>query len=76
MLYKARSQIRYKRIQSKNQFMIGDRPSDIAATYAIDNVISIAVKTGYGKEVDWNKVGPDHVVENLLEASKLICENY
>jgi D-glycero-D-manno-heptose 1,7-bisphosphate phosphatase len=75
MLYKAQKDIKYKR-RSNNQFMIGDRPSDILAACTNEPIITIAVKTGYGKEVDWNKVNPDHIVKNLLEASKLICENY
>jgi D-glycero-D-manno-heptose 1,7-bisphosphate phosphatase len=77
MLSRAQREINHKK-SPKSQFMIGDRPSDIIAAHRNGHrhIITIAVKTGYGKEVDWNKVNPDHVVENLLEASKLICENY
>lgn len=55
-------------------FVIGDNVCDIDLGKNV-GATTILVKTGYGKRVlEEKKTTPDYVVENLLEAAKLIKE--
>lgn len=53
-------------------FVVGDKECDIGLGKRV-GATTILVRTGYGR--DWvgeNDVGPDYIVEDLLEASRLI----
>lgn len=52
-------------------FVIGDKAIDIGLGQKM-GATTFLVRTGYGAEVDLNKTNPDYVVDDLMEAAKII----
>jgi len=56
----------------QDSFVIGDKPCDIELGQRV-GAITFLVRTGYGAEVAANQtVAPDYVVDDLLEAARII----
>ena len=56
----------------QDSFVIGDKPCDIELGQRV-GAITFLVRTGYGAEVATNQtVAPDYVVDDLLEAARII----
>jgi D-glycero-D-manno-heptose 1,7-bisphosphate phosphatase len=56
----------------QDSFVIGDKPCDIELGQRV-GAIAFLVRTGYGAEVAANQaVAPDYVVDDLLEAARII----
>ena len=59
------------KINLKESYVVGDRTGDIKAG-KLAGCKTIGVKTGYGCKDPYNDSTPDFMVENLLEAVKII----
>ncbi len=62
----------------RQAFIVGDKPADLKAGEAV-GCRTILVRTGYGleseKELTGGKFQPDHIADNLLEASRWILQS-
>lgn len=61
-------------INLSQSYIIGDKMSDILAGKRAGCKKTILVKTGITDDVDKYDVAPDYVVENLVEAARVIAE--